>query len=188
MFSSLLSWCVISAFDILNVCVIQVDFDHPRKFLLFLLLLCLCWNYILSEDGSSIRPSNLIVGDIFCFRIISLLLTLSLLRNFFESMSQRTTCLKWILLWGFTLFVCLVYFKCTKLHSDIRLLQNFTLSDFQAKTFALSVSPNFNSFSDKNTAAGSNGRDEYHQWAIMQNMIFDSVFEVDSVLENKSNF
>ena len=25
-------------------------------------------------------------------------------------------------------------------------------------------------------------------WAIMQNMIFDSVFEVDSVLENKSGF
>ena len=25
-------------------------------------------------------------------------------------------------------------------------------------------------------------------WAIMQNMIFDSVFEVDSVLENESDF
>ena len=25
-------------------------------------------------------------------------------------------------------------------------------------------------------------------WAIMQNMIFNSVFEIDSVLENKSDF
>ena len=28
----------------------------------------------------------------------------------------------------------------------------------------------------------------FHFLAIMQNMIFDSVFEVDSVLENKSDF
>ena len=30
--------------------------------------------------------------------------------------------------------------------------------------------------------------DNAENWAIMQNMIFDSVFEVDSVSENESDF
>ena len=34
---------------------------------------------------------------------------------------------------------------------DMRFVQNFTLPNFQAKNFALSISHNFNSFSDKNT-------------------------------------
>ena len=33
----------------------------------------------------------------------------------------------------------------------MRFVQNFTPQDFQAKTFTLSISPNFNSFSVKNT-------------------------------------
>ena len=33
----------------------------------------------------------------------------------------------------------------------MRFVQNFTLPDFQAKTFTPSISPNFNSFNDKNT-------------------------------------
>ena len=35
--------------------------------------------------------------------------------------------------------------------ADMRFVQNFTLPDLQAKTFTPSISPNFNSFSDKNT-------------------------------------
>ena len=35
--------------------------------------------------------------------------------------------------------------------SDMRFVQNVTLPGFQAKTFTLSISPNFNSFSDKDT-------------------------------------
>ena len=34
---------------------------------------------------------------------------------------------------------------------DMRFVRNFTPPDFQAKTFTLSISPNFNSFSDTNT-------------------------------------
>ena len=34
---------------------------------------------------------------------------------------------------------------------DMRFVQNFTPPDFQAKTFTPSISPNFNSFSDKYT-------------------------------------
>ena len=34
---------------------------------------------------------------------------------------------------------------------DMRFVQKFTLPDFQAKNFALSISHNFNSFSDKKT-------------------------------------
>ena len=37
-------------------------------------------------------------------------------------------------------------------------------------------------------AAASGGTALTQKRAIMQNMIFDSVFEVDSVLENKSDF
>ena len=35
--------------------------------------------------------------------------------------------------------------------ADVRLVQNFKLPDFQAKNFTPSISPNFSSFSDKNT-------------------------------------
>ena len=35
--------------------------------------------------------------------------------------------------------------------SDMRFVHNFTPPDFQAKNFTLSISSNFNSFSDKNT-------------------------------------
>ena len=35
--------------------------------------------------------------------------------------------------------------------TDMRFVQNFTPPDFQAKNFTQSISPNFNSFSDKNT-------------------------------------
>ena len=35
--------------------------------------------------------------------------------------------------------------------TDMWFVQNFTLSDFQAKKFTPSISPNFNSFSEKNT-------------------------------------
>ena len=34
---------------------------------------------------------------------------------------------------------------------DMRFVQNFTLPDFQAKTFTPAISPDLNSFSDKNT-------------------------------------
>ena len=60
-------------------------------------------------------------------------------------------------------------------------VKNFTPPDFQAENFSPSISPNFNSFSDKNTkkwvkmekstpvakiytAAGSDGRDKFHLW------------------------
>ena len=36
-------------------------------------------------------------------------------------------------------------------HTDMKFVKNFTPSDFQAKNFTPSISPNFNSFSDKNT-------------------------------------
>ena len=40
----------------------------------------------------------------------------------------------------------------------MRFVQNFTLPDFQAKTFTLSISPNFNSFSKKkHKKMGENG-------------------------------
>ena len=35
--------------------------------------------------------------------------------------------------------------------SDMKFVKNFTPPDFQAKHFTPSISPNFNSFSDKNT-------------------------------------
>ena len=35
--------------------------------------------------------------------------------------------------------------------TDMKFVKNFTPSDFQAKNFTPSISPNFNSFSDKNT-------------------------------------
>ena len=35
--------------------------------------------------------------------------------------------------------------------ADMKFVKNFTPSDFQAKNFTPSISPNFNSFSDKNT-------------------------------------
>ena len=37
----------------------------------------------------------------------------------------------------------------------MRFVQNFTLPGFQAKTFTLSISLNFNSVSDKNTKKGT---------------------------------
>ena len=36
-------------------------------------------------------------------------------------------------------------------YPDMEFVKNFTLQDFQAKNFTPSISPNFNSFSDKNT-------------------------------------
>ena len=36
-------------------------------------------------------------------------------------------------------------------HTDMKFVKKFTSSDFQAKNFTPSISPNFNSFSDKNT-------------------------------------
>ena len=58
----------------------------------------------------------------------------------------------------------------------MRIVPNFTPPEFQAKTFTPFISPNLNSFSDKNTnngeiytagqkfytAAGSDGIDKYH--------------------------
>ena len=38
-----------------------------------------------------------------------------------------------------------------KINADMRFVQNFTPPEFQVKTFTPSISPNFNSFSDKNT-------------------------------------
>ena len=35
--------------------------------------------------------------------------------------------------------------------TDMEFVKNFTPPDFQAKNFTSSISPNFNSFSDKNT-------------------------------------
>ena len=63
--------------------------------------------------------------------------------------------------------------------ADTEFVQNFTPPDFQAKNFTLSISPNFNSFSKKNTknewkwrnlhrwqkfytATGSDGMDKFH--------------------------
>ena len=64
---------------------------------------------------------------------------------------------------------------------DMEFVKNFTPPDFQAKNFTPSISPNFNSFSDKNTknewkwrnlhcwqkfytAAGSDGIDKFQLW------------------------
>jgi len=43
------------------------------------------------------------------------------------------------------------------LHSDMSFVRNFTLPDFQAKTFSPSISLNFNSFCDKSTKLSANG-------------------------------
>ena len=40
-------------------------------------------------------------------------------------------------------------FGCSQLFSDLEFVKNFTPSDFQAKNFTPSISPNFNSFSKK---------------------------------------
>ena len=65
--------------------------------------------------------------------------------------------------------------------SDMEFVKNFTLSDFQEKNFTLSISPNFNGFSKKNTknewklrnlhrwqkfytAAGTDGTDKFLLW------------------------
>ena len=65
--------------------------------------------------------------------------------------------------------------------SDMEFVKNFTPSDFQAKNFTPPISPNFNSFSKKNTkndwkwrylhrwqkfytAAGTDGTDKFHLW------------------------
>ena len=54
---------------------------------------------------------------------------------------------------------------------------------------SLSLLQGGNTFSNFVQEFGSLGPTcERNRWAIMQNMIFDSVFEVDSVLENKSDF
>ena len=45
--------------------------------------------------------------------------------------------------------------------SDMRFVQNFTPPEFQAKTFTPSISPNFNSFSDKNTKKMSENGEIY---------------------------
>ena len=67
--------------------------------------------------------------------------------------------------------------------ADMDFVQKFTPSDFQAKNFTLSISPNFNSFrgggNTKNewkwrnlhrwqkfyTAAGTDGMDKFHLWS-----------------------
>ena len=68
------------------------------------------------------------------------------------------------------------------LYSDMEFVKNFTPSDFQAKNFTPSISPNFNSFNKKKqknewkwrnlhpwqkfyTAAGSDGMDKFHLWS-----------------------
>ena len=43
----------------------------------------------------------------------------------------------------------------------MRFVKNFTLPDFQAKNFTPSISPNFNSFSDKNTKKMSENGEIY---------------------------
>ena len=49
---------------------------------------------------------------------------------------------------------------------DMRFVRNFTPPDFQAKTFTLSISPNFNSFSDTNTKSEWKWRN-LHCWLMM---------------------
>ena len=44
---------------------------------------------------------------------------------------------------------------------DMRFVQNFTPPDFEAKNFIPSISPNFNSFSDKNTKKMSENGEIY---------------------------
>ena len=41
--------------------------------------------------------------------------------------------------------------RLCQVQEDMSFVQNFTLPDFQAKTFTPLILPNFNSFSDKNT-------------------------------------
>ena len=41
--------------------------------------------------------------------------------------------------------------------ADMEFVKNFTLPDFQAKNFTLSISPNFNNFSDKTQKMSENG-------------------------------
>ena len=65
--------------------------------------------------------------------------------------------------------------------ADMEFVPNFTQPDFQAKNFTLSISPNFNGFSKKNTknewklrnlhrwqkfytAAGTDIIDKFHLW------------------------
>ena len=43
----------------------------------------------------------------------------------------------------------------------MKFVKNFTPSDFQAKNFTPSISPNFNSFSDKNTKKMSENGEIY---------------------------
>ena len=45
--------------------------------------------------------------------------------------------------------------------ADMEFVQNFTPPDFQAKNFTPSISPNFNSFSDKNTKKMSENGEIY---------------------------
>ena len=47
------------------------------------------------------------------------------------------------------------------LSSDIRFVKNFTPPDFQAKNFTPLISPNFNSFGDKNTKKMSRNGEIY---------------------------
>ena len=54
-----------------------------------------------------------------------------------------------IFYWGYNDMIARV--GAGKSHADMRFVQNFTQPDFQAKTFTLSIAPNFNSFNDKNT-------------------------------------
>ena len=45
--------------------------------------------------------------------------------------------------------------------TDMKFVKNFTPSDFQAKNFTPSISPDFNSFSDKNTKKMSENGEIY---------------------------
>ena len=48
-------------------------------------------------------------------------------------------------------FGAISYWAIGWFQTDMEFVKNFTLPDFQAKNFIPSISPNFNSFSDKNT-------------------------------------
>ena len=76
----------------------------------------------------------------------------------------------WILLLQFTIvmrkrrFLLLFFFWVLGLpclSSDIRFVKNFTPPDFQAKNFTPLISPNFNSFGDKNTKKMSRNGEIY---------------------------
>ena len=56
---------------------------------------------------------------------------------------------------------CFVVDNFIRMMSDMEFVKNFKPTDFQAKNFTLSISPNFNSFSYKNTKKISENGENY---------------------------